>query len=197
MGVWITTIMRIIAGTSKGAMIASLKGNDVRPTLDRVRESVFNILAPDLCESTTFLDLFAGSGANGLEALSRGVKKSIFVDASPAALKIIRENAKKIGKAPDSSILSGNIPENLEALNRQFGSVEIIYADPPYRYPDYLGLLKSIGKSGLMGPETILTIEHDAKRTQLPEEAGNLTQYRQKSYGRTGVSFYRIGPSQT
>lgn len=183
--------MRIIAGTSKGAKIAALKGNDVRPTLDRVRESVFNILAPELCENTIFMDLFAGSGGNGLEALSRGVKKSIFVDASSEAIKIIRENAEKIGRTTDSSIVSGSIPKNVEALYRQFGSVDILYADPPYTYPDYPGLLEAIGKSGLMGPETILAIEHEAKHTQLPEEIGNLALYRQKTYGRVGVSFYR------
>lgn len=189
--------MRIIAGKLRGATLAPIKGTDIRPTLDRVRESVFNILTPYLDEESVFLDLFSGTGVNGFEALSRGVKKSIFVDASPQSLKIVRQNAEKLRVLDDCVLIRGSIPEKLVSIGRQFEPVGIVYADPPFNYPDYHGLLCGIDLSGVVEPDGLVLVEHDAKRSTLPEDAGNLHRYREETYGHTQLSFYRNESSKS
>lgn len=182
--------MRIIAGKSRGITLVPVKGTDIRPTLDRVRESVFNIITPYLDENTIFLDLFAGTGVNGLEALSRGVRKSIFIDSAPPSLKIVQENVEKLGYRDGSAVVCGGVLDKLEFVARQFGDVRIVYADPPFDYMDYTGLLEAIDSSGVVESGGLVLIEHGAKR-ELPSEVGSLERYRESGYGRTQVSFYR------
>ncbi|MFP6615809.1 MAG: 16S rRNA (guanine(966)-N(2))-methyltransferase RsmD [Candidatus Hydrogenedentota bacterium] len=187
--------MRIIAGKSGGLTLTKIKGIDIRPTPDRVRESVFNILRPELDEETVFVDLFCGTGVNGLEALSRGVRRSIFVDKSADSLEIVRKNAEKIGVSGDCEIVRGSIPGKLSSLSRRFasdnsGAAWIIYADPPYDFEDYLSLLEGVLSTRWVGPECLLMVEHEVK-AYLPSEVGSLHRYREESYGRTQVSFYR------
>lgn len=171
--------------------LAKIEGRDIRPTLDRVRESVFNILTPDLDDDAVFLDLFSGTGANGLEALSRGVKKAILIDSSAESLRIIRQNAVKLKVERDCTILRGSLPEKLAFLTKQGSLCSVIYCDPPFDYPDYDALLVSIGFAGILTPAGVFVLEHEAKR-EMPAEAGELKRYRAQSYGHTGVSFYRL-----
>jgi 16S rRNA (guanine(966)-N(2))-methyltransferase RsmD len=197
--------MRIIAGKSRGVKLTRIKGTDIRPTPDRVRESVFNIIGSLLeadgsllAEECVFLDLFCGTGANGLEALSRGVGRSIFVDSSARSLGIVRENAEKIGVIGDCSIIRGALPGKLGYVSGQVGSggASIIYADPPYNYMDYEGLLEGLLSSCSLSAEGILIIEHEAKR-EISGGMGNLRRYREVQYGRTQVSFYRNASSES
>jgi 16S rRNA (guanine966-N2)-methyltransferase len=188
--------MRIIAGKSKGAILVPIKGLGVRPTLERIRESLFNIITPYLVEDCVFLDLFAGTGVNGLEALSRGVRKSIFVDSAPASLNIVRKNAEKLRIIGDCTIIRGAVPAKLGSIGRQFKPVEVVYADPPFDYPDYVGLLSEIDASGVVAADGIVLVEHGAKR-DLPPETGKLVRYREQEYGRTVVSFYRNGSADS
>ena len=182
--------MRIIAGTLKGASLISIRGDDVRPTLDRVRESVFNILTPYLDDGSVFLDLFAGTGANGLEALSRGALRSIFIDSAPKSLKMVRENAEKLGVAGDCTVLRGDVVEVIGSNSGRFGPVSIVYADPPFDYEGYGGLLEVLDDSDVLAPDGLVLIEHSVRR-ELPKEQGGLCCYRTQQYGKTQVSFYR------
>lgn len=182
--------MRIIAGKSRGVTLSKIRGTDIRPTLDRVRESVFNIIAPRLEKECVFLDLFAGTGVNGLEALSRGIKKSIFVDISPQSLKIVQQNAEKLRVVEDCILIRGAIPAKLSYIARHFGPVSIVYADPPYDYSDYDGLLNAICLARVVEASGLILIEHEVK-SALSADTGCLHRYREEAYGRTRLSFYR------
>lgn len=182
--------MRIIAGKSRGVPLVPIKGTDIRPTLDRVRESVFNILTPHLDEACIFLDLFAGTGANGLEALSRGVQQSIFVDSSSKSLNIIQENLEKLRIVDGYTLIRGALPGKLTYISQHFDAASIIYADPPFKYMDYEGLLNGINSANVVDADGLVLIEHDT-RSSLSADVGNLHRYREETYGQTQISFYR------
>ena len=129
--------MRVIAGTMRGMKLEAPAGDRVRPTLDRVRESLFNILAPDL-EAATFLDLYAGSGANGIEALSRGALRAVFIDNHPQSAKCIRKNLATTRCEDRGTCMSYRLPEDLRRIP---GIFSLIFADPPFDYGDYAGLM--------------------------------------------------------
>ena len=188
--------MRIIAGESKGATLVPVKDAEVRPTLDRVRESVFNIISPYLDDECMFADLFAGTGVNGLEALSRGARKSIFIDSANASLKMVQQNIEKLGYRGNSAVVRGGVVEKLGFALRQHGSAQIVYADPPFNYLDYDGLLVNIDASGIVAQKGLVLIEHGAKSV-LPSVTGSLERFRESNYGRTQVSFYRNGSDES
>jgi 16S rRNA (guanine966-N2)-methyltransferase len=176
--------MRIIAGSARGRRLVPLPRHlPVRPTLDRVREAVFNILQPRM-EGAVFLDLFAGTGANGLEALSRGAAECTFVEENPGALEIIRENTARLGFA-NARCLRGRLPGDLPALS----PATIIYADPPHAWQDYAGLLGGLAEHRLLREGGIMAVEH-ASTADLPVTQGPFSRQRAAKYGRTTVSFY-------
>jgi 16S rRNA (guanine966-N2)-methyltransferase len=177
--------MRIIAGTMRGLKLETPAGDRVRPTLDRVRESLFNILAPEL-EGATFLDLYAGSGANGIEALSRGAARAVFIDNHPQSAQCIRKNLA-ITRAEDRGTCMGyRLPEDLRRIP---GTFSIIFADPPFNYGDYAGLIEAVAHAGLLAPGGKLIVEHGFK-SDLPQVAGPLTRTQERRYGKTELTFY-------
>jgi 16S rRNA (guanine(966)-N(2))-methyltransferase RsmD len=180
--------MRVIAGTARGVRLIAPKGLDVRPTLDRVRESLFNILAPRL-EDARFLDLFAGTGANGIEALSRGARTAVFVDSEPRSLEVIRRNLEAARLAAAATCFRVVLPGALDDLGRKEQPFDVVFADPPYVFADYDRLLAGVGETGLMAQDGIAVIEH-AARMIIPENAGGLVRYRQAVYGDTALSFF-------
>lgn len=180
--------LRVIAGTARGLRLASPSpGLPIRPTLDRVREAVFNILGPRLPQAR-FLDLFSGTGANGIEALSRGAAHACFVDGHSGALAIIRENLAHTRLDAQANCLYLRLPEELHRLS---GPFDIIYADPPHTFPAYAALLQGMGERTLLTPEGILVLEH-ARRMALEEGYGALHRVRQASYGETAISFFAL-----
>jgi len=124
--------VRVIAGTLRGRRLETLPGLDLRPTLDRVREAIFNILQDDVADARV-LDLFAGTGALGIEALSRGAASALFVDESPSALLVLKKNLDGLGIAARGSVVRAALPAALSSQLRAAGSFDIIFADPPYR----------------------------------------------------------------
>lgn len=128
--------MRVITGTQKGKRLRTLEGNDVRPTTDRVKEGVFSALQ-FLIEGRRFLDLFAGSGQMGIEAVSRGAKEAVFVDSSKKALQVINDNINACGFQDKTKVVSGNAQSFLRSNREEF---DIAFLDPPYRQ----GLLEEI-----------------------------------------------------
>ena len=177
--------MRVITGTARGRRLLTPHGERVRPTLDRVREALFSMLM-DRLERAAFLDLFAGSGANGIEALSRGALRAVFVDNHPESLDCIRKNLATTGLEHQGQCLRGSLPHDLARLP---GPFDIIFADPPYDFADYIGLLTGIDGPGLLKPGGTVVVEHE-KKTRLPEAVASLTRTQQRHYGMTTLTFY-------
>lgn len=177
--------MRVIAGSARGLRLTAPPGQDIRPTLDRVRESLFNILMPRI-EGARFLDLFAGTGANGIEALSRGAQHAVFVEKDRQALVAIRNNLLQTRLAKAGEILVLDLPRQMERIN---GSFDIVFADPPYAFDAYPELLEGIASQGLIAENGLLVIEH-ARRVALDTAYGALERCRETRYGDTRLSFY-------
>ena len=177
--------MRVIGGTARGVPLIAPEGRDTRPTSDRVRESLFNILGPRVVDSR-FLDLFAGTGAHGIEALSRGASRAAFVENSRAASDCILKNAQKARVWEQGALFRTALPEALARIPKPY---DIVVADPPYAYGDYEDLLKALQDYEVLAPQSLVVIEHD-RRTELPEVVGALHRTRQAQYGDTVLSFY-------
>jgi 16S rRNA (guanine(966)-N(2))-methyltransferase RsmD len=182
--------MRVIAGKAKGTRLVAPKGVAVRPTLDRVREALFSILAPRL-ENARFLDLFAGSGANGIEALSRGASSCTFVDQDPRSLAAIKRNLDAARLSEGAKLYRLAIPEGIPILAKEGLQYEIIFADPPYDLTtdDYDDLLRRLRAAQLLAPGGLLIIEH-ARRTRLPANTADFECIRHVEYGDTALSFF-------
>ncbi|MBI2425125.1 MAG: 16S rRNA (guanine(966)-N(2))-methyltransferase RsmD [Candidatus Hydrogenedentes bacterium] len=177
--------MRIIAGSARGIPLVSPAGDSIRPTLDRVRESLFNILMPRLPECA-FLDLFAGTGANGIEALSRGAASCIFVDNGREALELVRKNLEKTRLTTGTQVFKMDVPRDLKLIQDRF---DVIFADPPHAFTEFEGLLAEIGSRGMLNPDGVLVLEH-ATGAPMPAVSGPLNCVRHKKYGQTTLSFY-------
>ncbi len=177
--------MRVIAGSAKGVRLVAPKGSAIRPTLDRVREAVFSILLPQLAEAR-FLDLFAGTGANGIEALSRGVEHTTFVDLDRSALATIEKNLDSTHLRSKADLVRLRLPQNVESL---IGPFDIAYADPPYAFRDHERLLQELEEQEVVTQDGLVLLEHDRRVTVTPS-VGRFLRIRQCSYGGTTISFY-------
>jgi 16S rRNA (guanine966-N2)-methyltransferase len=184
--------MRIIAGRFRSRKLKTPEGMEVRPTSDRLRETLFNILAPQI-EGARFLDLFAGTGAVGLEALSRGAREAVLVEANKRAARTIRDNISLLDIADVTLVVEQEAAKALRTLNGQF---ELVFLDPPYSlHGQYDQCLKGLAASALLTPESIVIAEHD-KRFTPAECYGDLQCYRRLLQGDAGLSFYRATSSQ-
>ena len=150
--------MRIISGKAKGTKLYTLEGTNTRPTLDRVKESLFNIINFEIKDSI-FLDLFAGSGAIGIEAISRGAKEAVFVEFGKEALSCIRANLKKTKLESQAVVFPVEVSYAISKLARQQETFDIIYADPPYERGFEPKILEWLGDAKIMNPDTILILE--------------------------------------
>ena len=168
-----------------------------RPTAQSVREALFNILTPAIA-GTVFIDMYAGSGAIGIEALSRGAGKAVFIDNSRACRDIINGNLDLLRiDRRNVAVLDADLGKISawglvrDALSGLCGApADIIYADPPYKYDGLDGLPQLISASGLCGGDGVFILEHSSK-TVLPDGAGAFYKYRDRQYGDTRLSFYR------
>ena len=150
--------MRVIAGKARRINLVSPPGYDVRPTQDRIKETLFNILQDDI-PGSRFLDLFAGTGGIGIEALSRGAAHAAFVERDKKALACIRENLKKTKLEDDASVYGMDVMAALGGYMSDSGEYDIIFADPPYKDGYEERLLRALETSTAMGDDTILIIE--------------------------------------
>lgn len=183
--------MRIISGFAGGRRLLAPAGNKTRPTSDRVREALFSILGPPP-DGCLVLDLFAGSGGLGLEALSRGAHHAVFVDRDKSAQKALRHNIREVGVEGASDVHQGDslrVLASLEETGRQF---HWIFIDPPYATDLAVRALETIGKGSLLDSAEdggLLIVEHD-KRSGPGDEYGCLIKVQSRRYGDTCVSFY-------
>lgn len=181
---------RIIAGRNKGRVLKAPKGLDVRPTGARVKQTLFDILAPRM-EGCRFLDAFAGSGGIGLEALSRGASRVVMIDASGAAVAAIRENLESLGgEAARAQVFRQDARIGLAALGDSGVRFHVVFIDPPYDSGLYEPVLEQVSDMRLLEPEGVAVAEHFHK-TPLPERIGGLFRYRQVRIGDHLLSFYR------
>lgn len=181
--------MRIIAGTAKGHKLKSLKGLSTRPTLERIREAVFNVLGIKVPDAVV-LDLFAGTGAVGIEALSRGAKYCYFNDSAKNAKDIISENLHHCRLEKNSEVYSMDALKLIEHLQKQDITLDIVYIDPPYERGLYETILVRLDESNVLKQGSIIIAETN-NRTKLPENTGNLELVKKSSYGDTIIWYFQ------
>jgi len=186
--------MRVIAGTYRSRILKSLKGRALRPTSDRLRETLFNVLGADVAGSR-LLDLFAGTGAIGIEALSRGAVEVVFIENHAPAAALIRRNLESIGVRKGATVLAADVVRGLEKLaSEKRGETccfDFIFLDPPYDAAnDYARVLESLGSGNLLSPSGLVIAEH-RRNFDLPDRMGALQCYRVLKQGDAALSFYR------
>jgi|DewCreStandDraft_1066081.scaffolds.fasta_scaffold02196_19 16S rRNA (guanine(966)-N(2))-methyltransferase RsmD len=182
--------MRIISGTAKGRQLKAPKGR-TRPTSDLVRGAIFDMLASMGAPLVggRVLDLYAGSGALGLEALSRGARWADFVEQDPLAVQTIKQNLEALGFADRGRVYRLTARKALRVVE---GPYDIIFMDPPYNLPNLVGAVEEVVRSGRTGPGTVLVVEHP-RTVALPDELDGFVRVRQRTYGGTAVSIYTRG----
>lgn len=179
--------MRIISGKARGTKLNTLEGLETRPTLDRIKESLFNILQNQIYDAKV-LDLFAGSGALGLETLSRGAKEAVLCDKSNKAIKIIKENVKKTHFEKQTKIMDNDYKTALDLLKNE--KFNIIFLDPPYNSNFDIESLKIIIKNDILSKEGIIILETDHKeKTQDTLKNIDINVYDLRNYGRVSLFF--------
>ncbi len=172
--------MRVIAGRFRSRRLKSVPGLDVRPTPDRLREALFNVLAPRL-PGTTFLDAYAGSGAVGIEALSRGAKQVVLIERSAKALQVLRDNVKTLGIEDEAKVVRGSAAELLHNY-----PCDIAFIDPPYQQvAEYADSLNALAGTGVK-----LVIAQHPSRMLLDENYGRLNKLRVLRQGDNSLTFY-------
>ncbi|HEY5927996.1 MAG TPA: 16S rRNA (guanine(966)-N(2))-methyltransferase RsmD [Kofleriaceae bacterium] len=176
--------MRIVRGSLGGRVLRAPHGADTRPTSEKVREAIFNIL-PDV-EGMQVLDMFAGSGALGIEALSRGAAHATFIDQAKSALAAVRANLRELDLEARSTVLAGDAV-SLAARHVPASPWQLVFIDPPYRSDLAARAVQTLAH---LAPDAVIVIEHD-RRNAPPDELGSLLRTDQRRYGDTLVSFYR------
>lgn len=176
--------MRIVAGTARGRRLVAPDGDDTRPTSDKVRAAIFNLLG-QFFEGGRVLDLYAGTGALALEALSRGCAEATCVDSSARAAAAIARNAGACGLADRVTVVRRGVPDAIRGLSPE--SVDLAFVDPPYAIGpgEALGALDRV-----IRPGGTVVAEHD-RRAPPPDRAGSLALVDRRAYGDTGISIYR------
>jgi 16S rRNA (guanine966-N2)-methyltransferase len=177
--------MRITGGIGRGRKLKVPAGSKVRPTSDKVKQALFNILG-ERVPGSVFLDLFAGAGGIGIEALSRGAERAVLVDGFRESLDVVKQNIDEAGFGEQAeAVLSKAEP----FLKKRSGPYDIVFLDPPYAM-ELLPLLQLVAASALLKPDAVVIAEHFKKRPS-PEQAGNLARYREAVYGDTVLAFYK------
>lgn len=182
-------MLKIIGGKLKRRLLSVPGGGRIRPTAGKVRESLFNILGTDLVAGANFVDLFAGSGAVGIEALSRGARFVTFIESDPPHVKKIRDNLNTYNLVQQAKVYCGDV--FLILTNGSFNNImyDIIFADPPYRSVNLDILLLKIITNVKISDYGVVVIEHVSK-VNLPEKVKNFIRYREYKYGDTTLSVY-------
>ncbi len=188
--------MRVIAGQFRGRRLRTLRGLQLRPTSDRLRETLFDVLTagrPEALADTVWLDLYAGTGAVGIEALSRGARMVYFVESSARAAALIRENLRSLGMEEGFEVQEREALRALRALDSAAVVCDFCFLDPPYqRHEAYEESLGFLSQSRLLCRGSVVIVEHQ-KKLDPGEGAGALQRYRLLKQGDAALSFYRLG----
>lgn len=183
--------MRIISGIYRGLYLRSLQGANLRPTSEQMRETLFDVLGPSIGNGR-FLDVYAGSGAVGLEALSRGASNVVLVEGHRAAVDLIGRNLESLGNPSGVRVLGCKVATALEQLATEGAPFDYVFLDPPYaEVREHHHTLRQLGRSPLLAPASMVIAEH-SRHVQLEERYGPLERSRSLRHGDSQLSFYRI-----
>jgi 16S rRNA (guanine(966)-N(2))-methyltransferase RsmD len=191
--------LRVIAGSAKGRTLASPKALNVRPTTDRVKGAIFSMVASavarqaeaagvDALPIARVLDLYAGTGALGIEALSRGADRCDFVESSAKARSLILENLRRTGFVEQATVHSLNAQSAISTFRVAY---DLILADPPYSDPTILALIAALGQSEVIGARSLVVVEH-SRSIQMPASAGRLSLARSRYHGTSALALYEV-----
>jgi 16S rRNA (guanine966-N2)-methyltransferase len=184
--------MRVISGLYRGLRLRTLKGDLIRPTSDRMRETLFDVLGESV-RGASFLDAYAGTGAVGIEALSRGSRQVVFLESRRAAAELIRQNLQSVGAASGFTLLTAEVERGIERLGEQKATFDFAFLDPPYaQIREYHHILRKLGRSSVMNDGSKAIVEH-SRRTQLEPCYGALVLARLIRHGDSQLAFYRKG----
>lgn len=181
--------MRVITGTARGRRLTTLEGTDTRPTTDRVKEALFSIIQFEI-EGRRVLDLFAGSGQLGIEALSRGAKSAVFVDGSKKAAEVVKKNLETTSFSKSASVVCGDALAFLKTRSEKF---DIAFLDPPYSTGLLQKALESLPR--VMNEGGVIICE-SPENEAMPESAGSFVLQKRYRYGKVSLSVYRIPESE-
>lgn len=179
--------MRVIAGKAKGVRLKGLRGLSCRPTSDKVKEALFDILGEDKVAEARVLDLYAGTGSLGIEALSRGAREAVFVEIDSRCIGMIKENLKRSSFASQGRVIKRDALRAMRFLKGE--RFEVIFADPPYGMMVGPKIVESVAHNQILAQGGVLVLEHFFKE-QLPIHQPPLRLWRRACYGQTCLSFY-------
>ncbi len=180
--------MRVIAGEFRGRRLDRIEGTDIRPTSDKVKEALFSILGNAVIDCS-FLDLFGGSGGIGIEALSRGAKHVVFIDADIRSIKVLKGNLRNLNITDKAEVFHTDYSTAISKLYKYGKLFDIIFIDPPYGKGFDKAALEEIYKNPILKESGLVIVEHDHK-DDMPQSVGSICKYRTKHYGNTLLSFY-------
>lgn len=184
--------MRVISGVAKGRLLFAPKGMETRPITSKIKESLFNIWQTKI-KGAFFLDLFAGSGSMGVEALSRGAEKVVFVEKSRSAVEVIKKNLAVCGFHNGYELYRDDVFRRINLLSQRQDKFDIVYLDLPFTKPEiFVPVIESLGNAKILASEGMAVIRI-RKDIAFPETIGNLCRFRQKIYGISVINFYSYG----
>jgi 16S rRNA (guanine966-N2)-methyltransferase len=181
--------MRVIAGALKGQRLATPKGRTTRPTADQVRIACLDTLMPYLVDGP-FLDLFAGAGGVGIEALSRGAPSAVFVEQDALALRALRDNVERLGLAARARVVRDDAARAVDGLSAAGARFAVAFADPPYDSPRAAPALATLARGDCLAPGAVVVVQH-ATKTPPPAEIGVLAAWKTRRFGETTLTFFR------
>ena len=184
--------MRIIAGQFRGKRLKGPRGTGLRPTADRLKETLFNILGPSILDAS-FVDAFAGTGSVGIEALSRGARGVLFIESDPKGLRLIHENLRLCDITGGYRVMHQDVFTALRLLGREGFCADSFFLDPPYQWGPYRDLLEICFRTGLVYQDSRVVVEHHAK-ADLPECGEEYQRVRLVRQGDKRLSFYAFKP---
>jgi 16S rRNA (guanine966-N2)-methyltransferase len=184
--------LRVIAGSAKGRALKAVPGMNTRPTTDKVKEAIFSMIGPYF-DGGWALDLFAGTGGLGIEALSRGVERAVFVDLEQSSVNVIKQNVQAAGFPERAEIYRNESSRAVKALAKRGRPFGIVFLDPPYRMKEMDILMKELAERGLLEAGAVIVVEHDAGH-RYPETIEDFEQMKCSQYGDTAVTIYHYRP---
>lgn len=187
--------MRVISGTARGRTLKAVPGMSTRPTTDKVKEALFSMIGPYF-EGGTALDLFAGSGGLGIEALSRGMEKAVFIDLEYKSIETIKNNLKTAGVEDRAEVYKNDAERALKVLSKRGVLFDLVFLDPPYRLKTGQKLMEQMDQLRLLTDQATIVLEYESSY-EYPESFGNFSLVRKSVYGETALSIYEFNQEFT